>query len=85
MFYSCNMITELNLNSFEAKKNKNMSYLFAGWNSLKVIIIAWFDTNNVIDLSGIFMDCTSLKNLNYQISKQIKLWICLICLKIAIH
>ena len=41
-----------------------MGYMFYGCSSLTNINLSNFNTNNVIDMSGLFGGCSSLKNIN---------------------
>ena len=41
-----------------------MGYMFYGCSSLTNINLSNFNTNNVIDMSGLFGGCSSLKDIN---------------------
>ena len=62
MFYGCKSIRELDLSSFETSNVENMAQMFYGCKSLETIYAgAGWNTENVKDGTGIFMDCNSLK------------------------
>ena len=56
MFFSCNLLTSLDLSSFDTKNVINMSYMFASCLNLKYLSISNFVTNQVGDFSYIADD-----------------------------
>ena len=65
MFYDCKTIQKLNLTNFNTNKATNMSCTFGGCTSLKELKFPKeFKTDNVIDMSGMFMENNSIKKLD---------------------
>ena len=48
----------------ESKNVTNMSYMFDGCSSLKVLDLSKFNSNNVTNMSCVFSECSSLKELD---------------------
>ena len=65
MFYDCKTIQKLNLTNFNTNKITNMSCMFGGCLLLKELKFPKeFKTDNVIDMSGMFMENNSIKKLD---------------------
>ena len=63
MLYNCNM-KDIDLFSFNTKNVKYMNYMFGFCKNLNGLNISLFDVKNVIDMSGLFKGCSSLKKLS---------------------
>ncbi len=64
MFYSCESLTSLDLNSFNTAKVTDMSLMFYGCQRLKSLDLSSFNTANVTDMSYMFCSCQSLTSLD---------------------
>ena len=63
IFYNC-FLLYLDISNFKAKKVTDMSYMFAGFKSLKTIKLSNFNTDNVTDMNYMFYDCVPLLSLD---------------------
>ena len=64
MFYGCQRLKSLDLNSFNTAKVTDMSLMFYGCQRLTSLDLSSFNTANVTDMSYMFCSCQSLTSLD---------------------
>ena len=64
MFYGCDSLTSLNLQSFNTNNINNMEYMFYYCYSLTTLNLSSFNTQNVTKMLEMFRGCSSLMILN---------------------
>ena len=64
MFYTCSVLTSLDVSNFDTSKVTNMESMFGSCNSLTSLDLSNFNTSNVTNMSGMFSECTSLTSLD---------------------
>ena len=64
MFYCCNELASLDLNSFDTAKVTSMGEMFAYCRRLSALDLSGFDTSNVTSMSWMFYCCESLTTLD---------------------
>ena len=66
LFYYCKCIESINFKKFSRNNINinNMSYMFYGCSSLKILNLSNFITNKVTNMSYMFSLCSSLKDIN---------------------
>ena len=63
-YRNANLATRINLDNFDTRNVKNMSYMFSYCVLLPSLDVSRFDTSNVTDMSYMFNVCEKLTNLN---------------------
>ena len=61
MFYSCNILTNLNLSNFNTQNITKMGGIFYGCESLTYLNLSNFKTQHVTNMIWVFYGCNSLK------------------------
>lgn len=68
MFENCSSLVTIDGGMFtsDMEMTSNMEYMFAGCSLLESIDISRLSTSNVVDMSGLFKDCSSLTSISYR-------------------
>lgn len=64
MFRYCNLLTSLDVSSFDTSAVTNMGYMFDGCNALTSLDLSSFDTSAVTRMDSMFYYCRSLTSLD---------------------
>ena len=64
MFYSCSVLTSLDVSGFNTSKVTNMKSMFAGCNKLASLDVSKFNTSRVTNMAGTFANCNKLTSLD---------------------
>ncbi|MDY4475909.1 BspA family leucine-rich repeat surface protein, partial [Mitsuokella sp.] len=66
LFYGCNKISSLDLNTLDISKNVTLEGVFSDCSSLQNLSIEGWDVSKVTNMSGMFVSCSSLQNLSIE-------------------
>ena len=64
MFYSCSVVTSLDLSGFNTAKVTNMNEMFSNCKAVGSLDLSSFNTANVTEMYNMFYNCQSLTTLN---------------------
>ena len=64
MFYSCNVLQQIEVVNFDTSQVTDMSYMFCGCSNLTNLDASCLDVSQVTDMDGMFAGCSSLTNLD---------------------
>jgi surface protein len=63
MFFGCNVVTSLDVSSFDTSNVTDMKYMFYRCNTVTNLDISSFDISNVTDMQHMFNECSEITNI----------------------